>query len=237
MLFFLLSSGLLLVGVILLACFFIRLSRDMKQDRPLDRYVYRFGLATGLVFVALILQRLVGFAFVFLGFMLVVFLCILWANRFITPAKARGQNPSKGADQGLVQMSGYTKIISDNEVVKRILRLQGFVDAIRSIAGYNEESMEEQTADIRKMESVYLPNIDMLIQQYIKISSHDKQYRPVKLLSDLDTMTEGIRQIYFYILNKNKITIDADSSALISAMEIDGLTDKEYPFIVKSNQR
>jgi hypothetical protein len=136
--------------------------------------------------------------------------------------KAQSRHSEPVVTFRMVDLGKYAKHIGERTIVRRVLRLQSLVGSIRSVAAYNQKTLIEQNADILKMENIYLPRIESLINQYIKISSHDPGYDARGLMDQLDTLTSGIQKIQSDCLSRDKMNIDAEASALISAMEMDG---------------
>lgn len=233
---FVLPPALLFLGLLLLIVFFFRLRRDMGTDKDLSGYIYKIGIPSALVFAGLVLQRLVPLAIAFLSVMAVLG-CCLFAYRKLAyrPAAPAETMPDPDAP-ALVDLGKYAAGIGDKDVARKLQVIQRLVEAIRAIAGYRIDTVDAQKGDVRKMESVYLPNIERLVQQYIKITRHDSLYDSTRLLSNLDKIADGIRQLYLDVLREDKLAMDADSDALITAMEIDGLTSK-HRIVLHEEQR
>lgn len=221
-------SALTLAGLVLLVWFVSRYIRDVSSTAPADKHIARIGLAAAGVFVCLIAQKLIPLALVFLAAIALVFLfLVIYSRMNAKSVRPAGVQAAPAVTFRLVSLSKYERHIRDRHVLKRVVRLQGIVDSIRSLAGYDNKTLIEQGTDVLRMENIYLPRIENLLNQYLKVSRHDAGYDARKLIENLDTLTGGIRQIQTELLARDKIAIDVDADALITAMGMDGLSEEE----------
>jgi hypothetical protein len=140
-------------------------------------------------------------------------------------------NPGPTVTFRLIDLGKYAPHIGERAVLRRVLRLQSLVESIRSVVGYDQRTLIDQGAEILRMENIYLPRIESLVGQYVKIARHDPGYDSRKLMEQLDTLTGGIQKIQADCLCRDKMNIDAEASALISAMELDGYGEENDPNI------
>lgn len=224
--FVILLPAISLAGLIVLTVFIYRLIQAVNTGAPLELYPVKLGVPSLVVFLSLVLQRLLPMALLFLvAVLIIVAIIVIYARVNAKSATTKLTVHVKAAP--LISLEKYTKHIRENALLKRVLKLQSIVSSIRSVVGYNEKTLPEQSADIRKMETIYLPKIEGLLNQYLKVASHDKGYDSRRLMENLDTITQGIRQIHAACLDQDKLSLDVEASALISAMELDGLGKNE----------
>ena len=167
-----------LVGVILLVVFISHLLRDIASERMMEKHIRRIGICSIIVFASLIVQRMFPVAVAFLLAVLLLMLIILSHAKSLAKRSTSG---SGAPTSKMISLEKYARHIRSKPLVKRILKLAGVVNSIRSIEGYTAKTLSSQNADIIKMEKVYLPRIEGLLSQYLKISSHDQHYDTAKL--------------------------------------------------------
>jgi hypothetical protein len=217
-------SAVSLIGFVFLGYFTCRLLREIGTGKPLSGYAAKIGLPGAGIFLSLLLQRLFPLAIGFIAVMVLFFTVVYIAVKL--GGKPGHQHREPVVTFRLVELGQYARHIGQRSIVRRILKLQSLVGGIRAVVGYNQRTVIDQNADILRMENIYLPRIESLINQYIKISRHDPNYDSRGLMEQLDTLTNGIQKIQSDCLTRDKMNIDAEASALISAMEMDGFVDE-----------
>lgn len=214
-----------LTGLILLLVFASRLFSRLDDDQAFGRYLSRIGVTAAVVVVTLVLQRLLVLGVFLVAVVLVVMLFARLARRKPVSVSAPPSPPEPGKP-ALVDLSPSLRQIRDKRVSLKVKRLSDTAGSIRLVAGYDADSLEAQPADIRKLETIYLPKIERIIRQYLKVVAHDNAYNPRSICDSLDAMNASINQIYRDCLERDKLEIDVEATTIQNALDLDGFSDQ-----------
>lgn len=218
-----------LAGLILLLVFCSRMLGRLDDERAYDHVVARICATAAVVLTALFLQRLVVIAVVLAAALLGVLVFAAVARRRLPAASPAPVPPpiEEGEEPSLVDLSRYLKPIRDKGLSLKVKRLHDTVASIRGIAGYDRDSLDSQTADVQKMERLYLPRVERILLQYLKVTAHDNTYDPKAVGESLDAMNTSIREIYRNCLDKDKLELDVEATTIRTALDLDGFSNRK----------